>query len=235
MKIAMATLNLIETGIYSVPEAAKLIGTTERKVRGWVVGYGKNEGPLIDNELGWVDGRLAFSFVNLMEIRFVAFFEAAGVRLQHIRKILNEAKDVLRHPHPFSTSIVFRTDGKRILAKIAKENGIGDLYDLKSHNYEMETIVFASLKADVEFDPQGEIRFWRPRPHIAPHVIVHPKFAFGHPVLRESRIPTRALLEAADAEGSAEMVAELFEVPLKQVREAITFERALQRELKMVA
>ena len=30
----MATLKLIETGIYSVPEAAKLVGATERKVRG---------------------------------------------------------------------------------------------------------------------------------------------------------------------------------------------------------
>jgi uncharacterized protein (DUF433 family) len=227
----MATPNLIATGIFSVPEAAKLVGATERKVRGWVTGYGKGEGPLIDNELGWVDGRLAFSFVNLMEIRFIAFFERAGVKLPHIRAILAEAKDLLNHPHPFATCIVFRTDGKRILAKIAKRNGIDDLYDLKSHNYEMETVVFASLKTDVEYNPEGEIRSWRPRPHTAPHVIVHPKFAFGQPVLRESRIPTRTLREAVTAESSAEAVAEQFEVPLKQVREAVKFER----ELKMAA
>jgi uncharacterized protein (DUF433 family) len=231
--IAMATLNLIETGIYSVPEAAKLVGATERKVRGWVTGYGKGEGPLIDNQLGWVDGRLAFSFVNLMEIRFIAFFEDAGVRLPHIRAILSEAKDLLNHPHPFATSIVFKTDGKKILAKIARQNGIADLYDLKTHNYEMGTVVFASLKSDVEFNPQGEIRSWRPRPQTAPHVIVHPKFAFGQPVLRESRIPTRTLLDAVNAEGSADAVAEQFDVPLKQVREAIKFERELT--LKMAA
>lgn len=228
---AMGTPNLIETGIYTVPQAAKLVGATERKVRGWVAGYGKGEGPLIDNELGWVDGRLAFSFVNLMEIRFIAFFEDAGVKLPHIRAILSEAKSLLNHPHPFATSIVFKTDGKRILARIAKQNGIDDLYDLKSHNYEMETIVFKSLKLGVEFNPQGEIRSWQPRPQTAPHVIVHPKFAFGHPVLRESRIPTRALRDAFNAEGSAECVAEQFDVPLKQVREAVKFER----ELKMAA
>jgi uncharacterized protein (DUF433 family) len=224
-------LKLIETGIFSVSEAAKLVGATERKVRGWVVGYGKGEGPLIDNELGWVDGRLAFSFVNLMEIRFIAFFENAGVKLPHIRAILSEAKSLLDHPHPFATSIVFRTDGRRILAKIAKKNGIDDLYDLKSRNFEMETVVFESLKSGVEYNPQGGISSWRPRPQTAPHVIVHPKFAFGHPVLRESRIPTRTLRDAVKAEGSAEAVAELYEVPIKQVREAVKFER----DLKMAA
>jgi uncharacterized protein (DUF433 family) len=229
--IAMATLNLIETGMYSVPEAAKLVGATERKVRGWVSGYGKGEGPLIDNQLGWVDGRLTFSFVNLMEIRFIAFFENAGVKLPHIRAILREARDLINHPHPFATSTVFQTDGKKILAKIAKRNGIDDLYDLKSHNFEMGTVVFSSLKKDVEFNPEGQVRSWRPRPQTAPHVIVHPKFAFGQPVLRESRIPTRTLLDAVNAEGSADAVAEQFEVPLTQVREAVKFER----ELKMAA
>ena len=226
----MGTLNLIETGIYSVPEAAKLVGATDRKVRGWVTGYGKGEGPLIDNQLGWVDGRLAFSFVNLMEIRFIAFFEAAGVRLPNIRAIVTEAKNLMNHPHPFATSIVFRTDGKRILAKIARQNGV-DLYDLKSRNYEMETVVFRSLKHNVEFNPDGEILYWRPRPQTAPNVIVHPKFAFGQPVLRTSRIPTRTLRDATDAENSAEAVAEQFEVPIKQVREAVKFER----DLKMAA
>jgi uncharacterized protein (DUF433 family) len=224
----MAAPNLIETGIYSVSDAAVLVGATERKVRGWVTGYKKGEGPLIDNELGWIDGRLAFSFTNLMEIRFIAFFVEAGVRLPHIRAIMEEAKDVWKLPHPFATSIVFKTDGRRILARIARRNGIADLYDLKSHNYEMEPIVFKSLKAGIEYDPSGDIRLWRPRPQTAPHVIVHPKFAFGQPVLRESRIPTGTLEDAVKAEGSAAAVADQFDLPVKQVLEAVRFERQLR-------
>jgi uncharacterized protein (DUF433 family) len=223
----MAAINLIEAGIYSVPDAAALIGATERRVRGWVAGYKKSEGPLIDNELGWLDGRLAFSFTNLMEIRFIAFFVEAGVRLPHIRAIMNEAKEVTRNPHPFATNVVFKTDGRKILAQIAKRNGIADLYDLKSHNYEMEPVVFKSLKTGVEYDPSGEIRLWRPRPQTAPHVIVHPKFAFGQPVLRESRIPTGTLRDAVDAEGSAAAVADQFDLPVKQVLEAVRFDRQL--------
>lgn len=224
----MAPLDLIENGIYRVSDAAALVGTSERKVRGWVAGYKKGEGPLIDNELGWIGDRLAFSFTNLMEIRFIAFFVEAGVRLPHIRAIMNEAKEVLQNPHPFATNIVFNTDGRKILARIAKRNGIADLYDLKSHNYEMEPIVFKSLKTGVEYDPSGDIRLWRPRPETAPNVIVHPKFAFGKPVLRESRIPTGALRDAVEAEGSAAAVADQFDLSVKQVREAVRFERQLR-------
>jgi uncharacterized protein (DUF433 family)/DNA-binding transcriptional MerR regulator len=222
----MATLDLIETGIYSVPEAAKLVGATERQIRGWVAGYKRGEAPVIDNELGWIDNRLAFSFTNLMELRFIAFFVKAGLSLQHIRSIMSEARDLLDKPHPFATSTVFATDGRKIIAKIAKRNGI-DLYDLRSHNYEMGKVVYQTLKDGIEYSPRGEIRLWRPRPKTAPHVIVHPKFAFGQPILRESRIPTGTLRDAVEAEGSAIDVADQFDVPVLQVREAVRFERAL--------
>src|SRR5436190_1519894 len=151
----MKAPNLIETGIYTVAEAAVLIGTTQRKVRGWVEGYEGRDAALIDNELGWLDGRLAFSFTNLMEIRFVAFFVKAGVKLRHIRSIMDDVKREFHHPHPFATQTVFRTDGKKIVAEIAKLNGVKDIYDLKSRNFEMRPVVLMSLMEDVEYDPQG--------------------------------------------------------------------------------
>jgi uncharacterized protein (DUF433 family) len=224
----MTTPNLIETGIYSVAEAAALVGATQRKVRGWVEGYEGRDAALIDNELGWLDGRLAFSFTNLMEIRFVAFFIKAGVKLRHIRSIMEDVKRELRHPHPFATQTVFRTDGKKIVAEIAERNGVKNIYDLKSRNFEMRQVVLMSLMEDVEYDPSGVIRLWRPRPKAAPNVILHPKFAFGQPVLRESRVPTATLRDAVAAEGSAVVVADLYEIPVKQVREAYKFEQQLR-------
>jgi uncharacterized protein (DUF433 family) len=227
-----AALNLIESGIFGVSEAATLVGATERKVRGWVTGYKTSGiGPLIDNEIGWLDGRLAFSFTNLMEIRFVAFFVKAGVKLRYIRAIMQEVKRELDHPHPFATRVVFRTDGRKIVAEIARRNGITDLYDLRSKNFEMRSVVLASLREDVEYDPKGVIRLWRPRPRVAPHVIVHPKFAFGRPILQASRIPTSTLRRAVAAEGSAAAVADFYDLPVKQVQEAVMFER----ELRMAA
>jgi uncharacterized protein (DUF433 family) len=81
----------------------------------------------------------------------------------------------------------------------------------------------------VEYDPHGEAISWRPRPKIAPNVIVHPHFAFGRPVLKASRIPTSTLAQSVKVEGSASFVADIFDVPERQVREAVKFEHELRK------
>jgi uncharacterized protein (DUF433 family) len=124
---------------------------------------------------------------------------------------------------------VFKTDGRKIVAAIAQKNGVEGIYDLRSKNYEMREVVMDSLKTDVVYDPRGDIISWKPRPSIAPNVVVHPKFSFGRPTLRQSHVPTATLAEAVKAEKSATVVALLYDVPVKQVREAVTFERHLRK------
>jgi hypothetical protein len=166
----MSEPNLLETGIFIIPEAAELVGASQRVVRIWVDGHRGKQEPVIENELGRVDGKLAISFANLMELQFVAFFARAGVPLREIRAIMHEAKDTLEHPHPFATTTVFLTDGRKIVAAIARNNGVEDIYDLKSKNYEMKDVVLRSLKRDVVYDPAGNARIWYPRRRLFPNV-----------------------------------------------------------------
>jgi uncharacterized protein (DUF433 family) len=222
-------VNLLATGIYSVSEAAHLVGTTKRKVRGWVAGYGR-ERPIITNELGWVDDRVAFSFTNLMEMRFIAFFEGAGLKLPDVRAIMNEVRDVMEHPHPFATQQIFRTDGQKIVAEITLKRSRKVIYDLKSKNYEMRTIVLESLKDDVLYDAAGLARAWYPRKQTAPNVILNPRISFGRPALRDSRIPTSTIADAVRAErGDTRAVAKWYEIPESEVKEAVKFETALRQ------
>ena len=223
------SLDLLGTGLYTIPETADLVHASQPNVRVWVEGRPGKQAPLIDNDVGRLGDKIAISFTNLMELRFVALFSNAGVRLNEIRKIMQEARDLLEHPHPFATNIVFRTDGRRIIAQIGRKNGVDNLYDLSSRNYEMRLVVMASLKEDVVFDPKGVAVSWRPRPSIAPNVYMHPTISFGRPVLMPSRIPTEAIAKAVKAEGSAGIVADLYEVPLAQVREAVSFDAALRQ------
>jgi uncharacterized protein (DUF433 family) len=215
---------LLEAGVFSIPEAAYLVGASQADVRIWVEGKKGRQYPLIENELGRVDGKLAISFKNLMEIKFIAFFSSAGVSLHDIRAIMDDARRLLNEPHPFATSAVFRTDGKRILAEIAKENGIESLFDLRSQNYEMKPIVLRSLKSDVIYDPSGAARVWYPRRKTFPNVVINPLRAFGRPILRDSSIPTAAVANAFRSEKDAKIVALQFEVPYRQAREAFDFE-----------
>jgi hypothetical protein len=116
--------NLLETGIFIIPEAAGLVGASQSMVRIWVDGHQGKQEPIIENELGRVDGKLAISFTNLMELQFVAFFARASVPLREIRAIMHEVKRALKHPHPFATRTVFMTDGRKVVAMIARNNGI---------------------------------------------------------------------------------------------------------------
>lgn len=222
-------LDLLGTGLYSIPETAGLVDAAQSKVRVWVEGRRDKQAPIIDNDIGRLGNKVAISFTNLMELRFVALFSAAGVRMNEIRKILQEARDTLEHPHPFATNVVFRTDGRKIVADIARRNGIADLYDLRSRNYEMRSIVMGSLKEDVVFDPRGDAVSWRPRPGSEPNVYVLPTVSFGRPVLMPSHIPVESLARAVKAEGSAGIVADLYDVPVAQVREAVRFNAAMRK------
>jgi uncharacterized protein (DUF433 family) len=221
--------DLLVTGIFTVPEIALLVGAPQAAVRVWVGGHTGKQEALIDNELGRVSGKVAVSFTNLMELRFVAFFVKQGVGLREIRRIMDEVKVTLEHPHPFATKTVFKTDGRKIVADIASKNGVDGIYDLRTRNFEMRVVVLDSLKDDVEFDPKGDAVSWHPRPKIAPNVIVHPRFSFGRPVLQASLIPTGALANSVKVEGSTKFVSEMFDVPERQVREAVNFENNLRR------
>ncbi|MFZ5618515.1 MAG: hypothetical protein ACOZAA_14470, partial [Pseudomonadota bacterium] len=199
----MAGPDLLEIGIYTIPEVAELVDAPQADVRIWVEGRKGLQDPVIQNQLGRVGGKTAVSFANLMELRFVARFANAGVRLNEIRKIMNEVRELIRHPHPFATNTVFKTDGRKIVAEIARKHGLNLVYDLHSKNYEMQSVILKSLKENVVFNLKGEAVEWTPRPDIAPNVIVHPRIAFGHPVLRRSRIPTETIAKAVKVEGSA--------------------------------
>ena len=222
-------LDLLRAGIFTVQEAADLVGIGSRLARAWVAGQKGKQEPIIASQLGLVSGQVAISFTNLMELRFIAAFHKEGVRLEEIRRILDEAREFMNHPHPASTKAFFQTDGRKIFGVIDHTNGDIALFDLAARNYAMFPIIQSSLKKDVEFDPKGNAVLWYPRRTIAPHVIVDPRISFGRPVLKKSMIPAETLAEAVDAEGSVQSVADLYEVPVAQVREAIRFHKDLLR------
>ncbi len=224
----MAQPNLMGRGIFTIPVAAGLVDVPTRLMRVWVEGHKGRQSPVIENELGKVAGKTAISFTNLMELQFVAFFSKAGVRLQDIRAIMSEAKNILEKPHPFATRTVFQTDGKKIVAAIAAKNGVESIYDLRSNNYEMKMVVLPSLMNDIVYDPAGNAQEWFPRRELAPNVIINPLHSFGRTILRDSRIPTSAIADAFGVEKSTGVVASMFEISERRVKEAVSFEASFR-------
>ncbi len=216
---------LINQGLYTVPEAARLLRDSPQRIRGWIAGYPRTKAePILKNDIGWLDDDLAFSFANLMELRFIQYFAGQKVSVRAIRGMAREAEKILRHPHPFATKTIFQTDGRKIFAQIAEETGDRKLYDLRDKNWAMLTIMERSLHVGVEYNPSGDAAIWQPRAEY-PNVIVHPAIAFGQPVIRGEGIPTRTLYEAFQAEkNSVANVAKWFGVKPSVVNDAVGFE-----------
>jgi uncharacterized protein (DUF433 family) len=108
------------------------------------------------------------------------------------------------------------------------KHGVQQIFDLKSKNYEMLEVMKKTLLDDVVYDPAGNAKAWYPRRALAPHVVVNPVISFGRPVLQKSQIPTNTIARAVKAEGSARIVAGLYDISEKQVREAVAFEENLR-------
>jgi len=81
------------TGIYTVPEAARLTKVASPRIRRWLSGYtflsGSREHvspPVWRGQLQPVNGALALGFLDLMEIRAVDAFLRAGVSWKTLRE-----------------------------------------------------------------------------------------------------------------------------------------------------
>ena len=165
---------------------------------------------------------------RLMELRFVARFVAAGVKVRTIRQIMGDVQRELARPHALATNRMFTTDGKNIFLRILRESGKEDVVDLRSKNYEMLAVIADSLKDDVIFDAAGDATAWFPRRDSAPNIVIHPRFSFGRPILLQSHVPTEAIEASVKVEG-VDGTADLFEVPVEHVREAIKFQNEIRR------
>ena len=237
----MDTHSTLGTGVFTVPEAARLLQVTDTKIRGWIGGYrSARVGPLIEAEIEKHGRSTALSFANLMEARFIDAFVQLGVHVRTIRAILDEARTFVRHPHPFATDTVFKTDGQKIFAEVATRMGDKHLFDLKKRNWAIREVLAPHLKGEVVYNESGMAQTWQPRPHRTPNVIIDPRFAFGKPVVRGAVVPTATILEAFVAERDIpihqayENVASWFQIPVESVREAIDFEFSL-RQMKNAA
>jgi len=217
-------------GYYTVPEAARLLKTSAINIRRWLGGYTYREGdkvhavaPLWTPLLPAFDNHLELSFRDLIELRFVNEFIKAGLGLKTIRHCLDYARKCVNDSHPFSTRR-FRTDGRTIFLESAHKTGEPDLLDLKRHQYAIKQVIERSFK-DLDIADDAVSR-WRPLNGKA-SVVIDPTRAFGQPIASKSGVPTVALSEAVEAEGSIDHVAMLFTTPASVVRDAVRFEKQL--------
>lgn len=211
-------------GVYTVPEAARMIDMPSRNLKRWVAGYehhGKSEAPLWIPQHGLEeDEPIVIGFRDLIEARIVNSLRGMRIGLPTIRKCIARARDLVGDDRPFSTR-QFKTDGKSIFLEIFKDVGEPELVDLKSLQGVFSRVVAPSLTG-LDFDDGGASRWWLLEGKRT--IVADPERSFGRPIVAEAGIPTHRMAQAVKAEGSVEAAAKLFELRPRLVRDALEYE-----------
>ena len=228
------------SGAYTPAEAALLVGLRTERVRRWTQGYSvKSSGakrtasPLFRRQLPVVDGKIALSFLDLLEVLFVHAFLEEGVTMPTIRKAADEAATVFKTTHPFSLRR-FQTDGQAIFAKFADERGVERLLHLGRGGQIVLAKVIEPLlrQLDRDADTEQANRWWplgKER-----RVVLDPTRVGGVPIIAGFGLPTRVLYRVHLAGDRIDKIADWYDVPVDHVRDAIAFEES-RRQLRQAA
>jgi hypothetical protein len=191
---------------------------TPSRLRRWVNGYTywlrssqaetrRAKPPVIPkSDLPIIDGRVALSFLELMELRVVkALVDGKGVSLQEVRKAAATARDVFGTPHPFASRRVF-TERGRIYASV-DAGADSEVLELRAgRTLQVVLGELIPMMEEVDFDDESSLaRVWWPLGRAEP-VVLNPGIQFGAPVMAGTRVRTSVAADMARA-GTVEAAA----------------------------
>jgi uncharacterized protein (DUF433 family) len=229
----MAALSFLGEGLYSLPQAARIIGTSPANLRRWVAGRhyfvrGKEyqSAPVVETR--FAVSQRTLTFAELIESLFVKLFRDEGVSMAVIRKAAKEAAKRFETSCPFAVKR-FDTDGRRIFATLRdEEKDAHTIEELDKGQLVFDNAVRPFFRK-LEYHQSGDANRYWPLGRQAP-VVLDPKRSFGQPIDPRSGVPTSALFDAVQAGGgqSPKAVAEWFGVSLDAVCAAVKYEESLR-------
>src|SRR5712691_8589207 len=105
---------------YRYSEAARLAGTTAQTISRWYRGYqapGHRMRPVLPS-----DGTSLLSYLQLVEVAFVADFRRGGVKLDRLRQAHEYCRKTFSSEYPFA-QYRFKTDGVHVFAEFMEHEG----------------------------------------------------------------------------------------------------------------
>ena len=200
---------------YRVGDAARYAGSYRQTVAFWH--YGRN--PVLPERVR----RRPLSYLELVEVAFVAYFRRVGVTLQRIRTAREYIGQNFNAEYPFA-EYRFKTEGYHILM---------DYYQIDSDPGFQKLIVadaagqlaWADLMGDkfAEFDYELELAVtWHPAGRQS-LVRIDPRISFGAPIV--NGIPTWTIKGRWNAGESLEDIQDDFGLSEEAIKDALSFEK----------
>ncbi len=214
----LAWLGRLSLPTYSVAEAARYARISTSTVCNWHYGTGVREPLLTEKRRG-----AELSYLQLVEMAFVASFRRAGVSLPRIRRAREYLRAAFKTDYPFS-SVRLKTEGRSILLNLTELEPLSRSRDLVSADRKGQ-IGWVDFIADRvrEFDYlRGLAITWHLAGRGSP-VSIDPRYAFGFPAVRG--VATWSIRARFEAREPVEFIADDVGLDPEEVRRALEFER----------
>jgi len=202
---------------YAVSDAARYARTRPRTVAYWHY-RGGGLGPALPGK----QPRMPLSYLQLVEVAFVATFRALGVSLQRIRKARDYLAQTFNSEHPFA-EFRLQTEGRHVLLalqQIERDAQLGHLIVADASGQIGWQPLIAERFAEFDYE-QGLALIWHVAGRASP-VLIDPRISFGAPVVRG--VPTWALKGRRIAGESVEELQADFRLEREEVLQALAFE-----------
>ena len=209
-----------ELGAYRASEAARYAETSAATVARWFRGYeapGHRMAPVLGRRGEAPPGQdRLLSYLELVEVAFVADFRRLGMALGRLRQAHDYLRTTFAVSHPFA-EVRFRSDGAHLLAPFGEGLVAADA----GGQLAWATPIAQRLE---QFDYDGgTVSRWYPRGRARP-IAIDPRVGFGAPVVDGTGLPTWAVRDRRRAGESAAAIAQELGLSERQVEAALAFE-----------
>jgi uncharacterized protein (DUF433 family) len=216
------SVSVLDRAIYSYADVDRLVGLRGGTARRWLEGYerqGRFYDPVLRPEPVGTD---EVTWGEMVEARLLAEFRDLKVPVQRMRPAIVKLREEFG-PYPLAHARPFLdVDGRELVQVVQQEVGLErglQLVVVRDGQY-LLTDAAQRFSSAVEYS-DNLAGLLRPEPR-TPDVVMDPRRAFGQPAVRNVR--TDALAEDYRAGTSRDDLADLYELTLDQIDEAIRFE-----------
>jgi uncharacterized protein (DUF433 family) len=212
-------------GIYSVPEAAKLIQITHPLTNGLTIKrtrlqYWINTSVARIRPAEFPGHRNFISFRSLISMRLISMLRAQGVSLEAIRASESWLRGVVGTDWPFISKPLW-TYGSDLFMEFQDNLVVASKHGQQAMYFIREWL--QQIDIDLLFDQQDLAYAWLPQEDVR----IDPEIQLGQPCLAGTRIPTSTIWNKAVAGDSVDVIAGLYGLTTDHVNHALAWERRL--------
>ena len=212
-------------GLYRIPEAARLLGTTLTSANGHAVlpnklRYWIRTSTVPARPISPFARHRLISFRDLVSLRLVAVLRSRDVALRDIRETEEWLRKNLDIDWPFISRPLW-TYASDVYTEFESHLVVASRAGQRAMDFLRQWLT--SVDLDMSFDENDLVSAWLPHKDIT----IDPRIQIGQPCVSDTRIPSRAVWGKLRAGDSIGVVARLYDLTEEQIRHADEWESRL--------